>query len=81
MAMQYFDNLVIAVAGLMQPVLATFTAFFIGVGYLPGIAGWLGNACVAGGTLAVVYKPAAPEKQSATGNSSSSYEEVEHVEV
>lgn len=59
MAMQYFDNLVIAVAGLMQPVLATFTAFFIGVGLLPSIMGWIGNALVAGGTFAVVYKPPA----------------------
>lgn len=57
MAMQYFDNLVIAVAGLLQPVVATFTAFFIGVGALPGASGWIGNALVMGGTFAVVYKP------------------------
>jgi drug/metabolite transporter (DMT)-like permease len=56
-AMQYFDSLVIAVAGLLQPVVATFIAFFIGVGLLPGLMGWVGNLLVAGGTFAVVYKP------------------------
>lgn len=55
--MQYFDSLVIAVAGLMQPVVAEFVAFFIGVSLLPGLLGWLGNLLVFGGTIAVVYKP------------------------
>jgi len=55
-SMQYFDSLVIAVAGLMQPVVAEFLAFFIGVGLLPGVLGWIGNALVASGTFAVVYK-------------------------
>jgi len=55
--MQYFDSLVIAVAGLMQPVVAEFVAFFIGVSFLPGLLGWLGNLLVFGGTIAVVYDP------------------------
>lgn len=53
--MQYFDNLVISVAVLMQPVAAEFMAFAFGVATLPGWMGWLGNALVAGGTFAVVY--------------------------
>lgn len=53
-AMQYFDNLVISTAALMEPVVAEFLAFFVGVGFLPGWKGWLGNALVAVGTLAVI---------------------------
>lgn len=56
-AMQYFDNLVISVAALMEPVSAEFMAFALGVGFLPSWKGWLGNGLVAGGTLAVVYQP------------------------
>lgn len=55
-AMQYFDNLVISSAALMEPVMAEFLAFGFGVGTLPGIQGWLGNALVAGGTFAVIYQ-------------------------
>lgn len=54
-AFQYFDNLVISVAALMEPVVATFIAFLFGVGMLPGAMGWIGNVLVATGTLAVVY--------------------------
>jgi hypothetical protein len=54
-AFQYFDNLVISVAALMEPVVATFIAFGLGVGMLPGTTGWIGNVLVATGTLAVVY--------------------------
>jgi drug/metabolite transporter (DMT)-like permease len=54
-AFQYFDNLVISVAALMEPVVATFIAFGLGVGMLPGPLGWIGNVLVATGTLAVVY--------------------------
>lgn len=54
-AFQYFDNLVISVAALMEPVVATFIAFGLGVGMLPGTMGWIGNVLVATGTLAVVY--------------------------
>jgi hypothetical protein len=56
-AMQFFDNLVICVASLMEPVVAEFLAFVIGVGFLPGWKGWLGNCLVAAGTFAVVYRP------------------------
>lgn len=54
-AFKYFDNLVISVAALMEPVVATFIAFGLGVGVLPGAMGWIGNLLVATGTLAVVY--------------------------
>ena len=56
-AMQYFDSLVISVAALMEPVMAELIAFGLGVGFLPGWKGWLGNILVTVGTLAVVYKP------------------------
>lgn len=55
--MQYFDNLVISVAVLMQPVAAEFMAYALGVSSLPGWLGWLGNFLVAGGTFAVVCSP------------------------
>lgn len=55
-AMQYFDNIVISSATLMEPVVAEFLAFGFGVGTLPGWQGWLGNALVVLGTLAVVYQ-------------------------
>jgi drug/metabolite transporter (DMT)-like permease len=54
-AMQYFDNLVISVASLMEPVVAELMAATMGVSTLPGPMGWLGNALVALGTFAVVY--------------------------
>jgi drug/metabolite transporter (DMT)-like permease len=56
-AMQFFDNLVICVAALMEPVVAESLAFMLGVGFLPGWLGWLGNALVLTGTFAVVYQP------------------------
>lgn len=56
-AMHYFDNLVISVAALMEPVVAEFLAFTFGVGFLPGWLGWLGNFLVVCGTFAVVYQP------------------------
>ena len=34
--MQYFDSLVISVAGLCEPVIAEFMALILGVGFLPG---------------------------------------------
>ena len=61
-AMQYFDNLIIAVATLLEPVIATLTAVFLGVGLLPGTLGWFGNAMVALGTFAVVYPSASSGK-------------------
>lgn len=53
-AMQYFDNLVISVAALMEPVVAEFLALLLGVGSLPGFLGWAGNALVAVGTFCVI---------------------------
>lgn len=54
-AFKYFDNLVISVAALMEPVVATFIAYVLNVGLLPGAMGWIGNVLVAVGTLSVVY--------------------------
>jgi drug/metabolite transporter (DMT)-like permease len=54
-AMQHFDNIIIAVATLLEPICATLIAVLLGVGSLPGPLGWIGNALVAIGTLGVVY--------------------------
>lgn len=54
-AMEYFENIIIAVATLLEPMTATLIAFAIGVGDLPGILGWIGNFLVAVGTLGVIY--------------------------
>jgi drug/metabolite transporter (DMT)-like permease len=61
-AMQFFDNLVLCVAALMEPAVAELMAFSIGVGFLPGWKGWLGNGLVAVGTFAVVYRPHGSDK-------------------
>jgi NADH:ubiquinone oxidoreductase subunit 4 (subunit M) len=57
-AMKDFDNLIISVAALMEPVVATFIAYGFHVGSLPGMNGWIGNALVALGTFGVVYPTA-----------------------
>ena len=62
-AMQYFDNVVISVAALLEPVVAELLAFGLGVGFLPGWRGWTGNALVLFGTLAVVW----PTKRNSGG--------------
>lgn len=54
-AMQYFDNLIIAVATLLEPMIASLIAAAVGVGVLPGLQGWLGNWLVVAGTMAVLY--------------------------
>jgi drug/metabolite transporter (DMT)-like permease len=54
-AMKYFENIVIAVATLLEPLMATVIAFAAGVGHLPGSMGWLGNLFVVIGTFFVVY--------------------------
>jgi len=54
-AMQYFENVVIAVATLLEPLMATLIAYALGVGGLPGMLGWAGNVLVVLGTLGVVY--------------------------
>lgn len=41
-AMEYFENSVIAVANLLEPITATLIAFGLGVGQLPGP--WVGLA-------------------------------------
>lgn len=53
-AMQDFDNLAIAVANLMEPVIAEIMALMLGVGMLPGVMGLIGNLMVISGTAAVV---------------------------
>lgn len=54
-AFKYFSSVTIAVAALLEPVVAAFTAVAMGVGVLPGFEGWVGNALVILGTLGVLY--------------------------
>lgn len=54
-AMQYFDNLIIAVATLLEPMAASLIAYALHVGELPGLVGWMGNVLVVIGTVGVVY--------------------------
>lgn len=61
-AFKYFSSIVIAVAALLEPVVAAFTATAMGVGVLPGVEGWIGNMFVIAGTLAVLY-PTTPQYQ------------------
>ena len=53
-AMQYFDNIIIAVVTLLEPVVASGLACMVGVGVLPGLLGWVGNIFVAMGTVMVI---------------------------
>jgi len=55
--MVHFSTVIIAVATLLEPVVAEVTAVLLGVGVLPGWMGWLGNVLVLFGTLTVVYHP------------------------
>ena len=66
--MQYFDNLVISSAALLEPVVAEFMACFLGVGHLPGIEGWLGNLLVGLGTFAVIYEDGRRKKEQGKGS-------------
>lgn len=59
-AFQYFSSVIIAVAALLEPVVAAFTAVALGVGVLPGVEGWIGNVLVIFGTLAVLYPTIEP---------------------
>ena len=61
-AFKYFSSVIIAVAALLEPVVAAFSATAIGVGVLPGVEGWIGNFLVIVGTLAVLY-PTTPQYQ------------------
>jgi len=54
-AMKYFENVVISVATLMEPLLASLIAYAFQIGLLPGPLGWVGNVLVIVGTLGVVY--------------------------
>lgn len=54
-AMATFDTVVIAVATLMEPLMASVIAYICHAGLLPGPLGWLGNLLVVIGTLGVVY--------------------------
>lgn len=60
--MEYFDNVIIAVATLMEPLLASLIAYAFHAGLLPGPLGWFGNVLVVVGTLAVVYPSMGKEK-------------------
>jgi hypothetical protein len=53
--MQYFDSIIISIFTMLEPVVATVIAYVMGVGDWPSAMGWLGNALVVLGTLAVVY--------------------------
>jgi drug/metabolite transporter (DMT)-like permease len=53
-AMQYFDNIIIAVATLLEPMLASMIACAFHVGLMPGPLGYVGNALVTLGTIGVV---------------------------
>jgi hypothetical protein len=64
-AMHYFDTLVISVAALLEPIVAELTAFALGVGFLPGLMGWIGNGMVLLGTVAVVLPTASKSNSSA----------------
>jgi len=66
-AFKYFSSLIIAVAALMEPVVAAFTAVAMGVGVLPGLEGWIGNVLVILGTLAVLY-PTIERSNAAVGH-------------
>mmetsp|Transcript_26722 Transcript_26722/g.58577 ORF Transcript_26722/g.58577 Transcript_26722/m.58577 type:complete len:518 (+) Transcript_26722:419-1972(+) len=63
-AMPHFDSIVICSVQLLEPVIAEFLSYFAGVGVLPGILGWIGNAAVAGGTLVVLYESQKPRDAS-----------------
>lgn len=54
-AMQHFDNITIAVATLLEPMIASVIAYELKVGVLPGALGWVGNTLVMAGMLGVVY--------------------------
>eukprot|EP00980_Cylindrotheca_fusiformis_P003854 scaffold858_cov123-Cylindrotheca_fusiformis.AAC.30 len=60
-AMEYFDSIVLAVATLMEPLLASFIAVACHAGLLPGALGWVGNVLVVGGTLTVIAPSAGKE--------------------
>jgi hypothetical protein len=54
-AFKYFTSVIIAMAALLESIVAAFTATAMGVGVLPGVEGWIGNFLVIAGTVAVLY--------------------------
>jgi len=63
-AMQYFDNIIISVVTLLEPVVASGLAFLVGVGVMPGFWGWVGNLLVAIGTVMVINPPSQKKQSS-----------------
>ena len=63
-AMAYFDNLIISVATLMEPVVASLMAYSLRVGLLPNLMGWVGNVLVVLGTIAVLLPSSQQGKDS-----------------
>jgi hypothetical protein len=61
-AFAHFSAVIIAVAALAEPVVASFTAVIMGVGVLPGMEGWIGNTLVILGTLAVLWPTIYPDE-------------------
>eukprot|EP00536_Pseudo-nitzschia_multiseries_P003414 jgi/Psemu1/301950/fgenesh1_kg.52_\ len=64
-AMPHFDSIVICSVQLLEPVIAEFLSYFAGVGVLPGLIGWIGNAAVAGGTIVVLLESQASHNNTA----------------
>jgi hypothetical protein len=57
--MQFFDTIIIAVATLLEPMIASLIAYAFHVGLMPGLLGYFGNALVCVGTIAVVISSSA----------------------
>ena len=73
--LQYLDPLVIAVAALMEPVVAEVLASLAHVSPWPGLTGWTGNVLVTTGTVTLVWysnQQPAPQTQPPKHASSSS---------
>lgn len=63
-AMKTFDNTVNAASTLLEPLTASFIAWFFHAGLLLGLQGWLGNFLVVVGTLGVVYPSMGKDEKS-----------------
>ena len=53
--LKYFDSVVIATIMLMEPVVAAFIQFWVGLDGLPGTQTWIGDAIVTIGSALVIY--------------------------
>ena len=67
-AMAFFSTTTIAVATLMEPLLAQLIGYLFHVGLLPGPMGYVGNGLVMLGTIAVVWQSAEKADGSAGGH-------------